>query len=267
MSAPAVSPAPRRVRAVQEIAEEAARVSSSIAAGNVARAMAALETLREPDPEIFEALEQGTPEWLAVRAGIATASEFSCLLVDGKGRPDGLAAGALTYARYKAWERITGRTAAVFSTAATERGHAVEPLVRAEYEFVHGVSVRQVGFVRRFGAGYSPDGLVGLDGLVEIKTHNAERGLPMVLSPECPKDHSAQIYGGLWITGRAWCDLLISVEGIETHCRRVDRDEAVIAKLAERVEAFGEEVERQIEAIEAAYGRSRDELRAAGGLW
>lgn len=203
---------------------------------------------------VFPELEQGTTEWLAARSGIPTASEFSTLLVAGKG-PYGLGAGAITYACEKAGEILTGAPAENFSSPYADRGHALEPQVRAEYELITGADVREVGFIRFGRAGYSPDGLVGEDGLFECKTHAPKKLIGMLLDGEIPKEHRAQLLGGLLVSGRDWIELVGYWPGLPHVIRRLHRQdcEKEIAQLADAIERFNGFVD-EIVARVRAYG-------------
>ena len=136
------------------------------------------------------------------------------------------------------------------------RGRELEPKVRADYEFATDYEVKQVGFIRSGRAGYSPDGLVGDDGAVEIKTHIPKILVPMILGADTPDQHMAQTQGGLWVSGRAWIDLVGYWPGLPLYVHRVHRDEDYIANLAARVEAFGDLVDQIVDDVRA-YGEGR----------
>ena len=115
--------------------------------------------------KIISNVEQGTPEWLALRLGIVTCSELDTLLVNGKGEA-GLGAGAFTYMDTLIGERITGEAADPFmGNRHTERGHELEGTGRQLFEAQTGVTTQQVGIILNHGIGYSPDSLIGADGL------------------------------------------------------------------------------------------------------
>ena len=204
--------------------------------------------------QVFEVLEQGTDEWLQVRAGLATASRFDVLLVKGKGE-NGLGAGAITYAREVAGELIAGTPEETFSNPYMERGKRLEDQIRTDYEFMTDSEVQEVGFITRNGVGYSPDGLVGLDGLVEFKNHKREKVIAMILAEEFPKEHFAQCLGGLYVTGRDWIDLCAYSEGLPHFVRRLERAdcEKELAQLEEAIQRFNGFVSDVVERVRA-YG-------------
>ena len=198
-------------------------------------------------------LEQGTPEWLAARLGIVTMSELKTLLVKGKG-PGGFGAGALSYMHQLIGERITGEPSDAFQgNAHTQRGHALEPVARELYgEATGNTRLERVGIILSHGAGYSPDSLVGSDGLIEVKTKLPKYQIELLLADELPQEHVAQCQGGLWVSEREWIDFVSYWPGMPLFVKRAYRDEVMIRTIAERVEAFYEELERRMDMVMAA---------------
>lgn len=198
-------------------------------------------------------LEQGTPEWHAARLGIVTMSELKTLLVKGKG-PGGFGTGAISYMHQLIGERITGEPSDAFQgNAHTQRGHALEPVARELYQEATGLPrLEQVGIILNHGAGYSPDCLVDSNGLAEIKTKLPKYQIELLLDGELPQEHVAQCQGGLWVSEREWIDFVSYWPGMPLFVKRAYRDEALIKTIAERVEAFYEEMERRIAQVMAA---------------
>lgn len=206
--------------------------------------------------QVITDVEQGSAEWLGLRLGIPTASMFECLLVNGKGEA-GFGAGALTYMDQLIGERITGEAAELpFSTRATERGHELEQIARdlhlATYEPhspTYGPTTKHVAIILNHGAGYSPDGLIGSDGLIEIKTKLPKFQVGVILANEVPKEHVAQCQGGLWVSEREWIDFISYWPGMPLFVKRAYRDEAMIRKIAERVKTFHELLEERMHKV------------------
>lgn len=198
-------------------------------------------------------VEQGTPEWHAARLGIVTMSELKTLLVKGKG-PGEFGAGAISYMHQLIGERITGEAADAFSgNAHTQRGHELEPVALELYREATGHSnLEQVGIVLNHGVGYSPDCLVGNVGLVEIKTKLPKHQIELLLADEIPSEHVAQCQGGLWVSEREWIDFVSYWPGMPLFVKRAYRDEAMIQTIAERVEAFHDEMEQRLALMMAA---------------
>jgi hypothetical protein len=190
--------------------------------------------------KIVTDIEQGTPEWLALRLGIATASELDCLMVNGKGEA-GFGVAAFTYMDQLIGERITEEAAELpFQTKATIRGHELEQVARSLYEDRESVTTTQVGIILNHGIGYSPDALVGPNGLTEIKTKLPKFQVGVILAGEVPKEHVHQCQGGLWASEREWIDFISYWPGMPLFVKRMYRDEVMIRKIAERVKTFYE---------------------------
>jgi len=199
--------------------------------------------------KIVTDIEQGTPEWLALRLGIATASELDCLLVSGKGEA-GFGVAAFTYMDQLIGERITEEAAEIpFQTKATIRGHEQELVARSLYEGREEVSATQVGIILNHGIGYSPDGLVGDHGLIEIKTKLPKFQVGVILADEVPKEHIPQCQGGLWVSEREWIDFISYWPGMPLFVKRMYRDEVMIRKIAERVKTFYEILDERMNKV------------------
>jgi len=190
--------------------------------------------------QIHKGIEQGSEEWFAMRLGIPTASRFKDLLAGGKG---------LTRQAYMiqlAAEMLTGQKEESYSSNAMQWGTETEPLARNAYEFISSVEVEQVTMVTNDIAGYSPDGLVGNNGLLEIKCPKTTTHIETVLSGKMPTGHIPQVQGGLWIAEREWLDFVSYDPRIPTDKSffsvRVYRDEDYIKKLESEVIRFRDEL-------------------------
>jgi hypothetical protein len=194
-------------------------------------------------------IEQGAPEWLALRLGIATASELDCLLVSGK-HPTGFGVAAFTYMDQLIGERITEEAAELpFQTKATIRGHEQEGVAHGLYEDREEVTVQNVGIILNHGIGYSPDGMVGTEGLIEIKTKLPKFQVGVILAGEIPKEHIVQCQSGLWASEREWIDFISYWPGMPLFVKRAYRDEAMIRKIAERVKDFYEIMDERMDRV------------------
>lgn len=198
---------------------------------------------------IVSDVEQGTQAWLDLRLGIITCSELDCLLVNGKGE-SGFGAGAFTYMNTLIGERITGEAADPFSgNRHTERGHELEGVARGLYCDSEEVETTEVGIILNYGIGYSPDALVGENGLTEIKTKLPKLQVDVILGGEIPKEHVAQCQGGLWVSEREWIDFICYWPGMPLFVKRAYRDEAMIRKLSERVKTFYEILDERMNRV------------------
>ena len=194
--------------------------------------------------QVSDRLEQGSDEWLTARRGIVTASVVGTLITPSQVKPaNNVESRALT--ALLASERITGWTEDGYVGAAMERGWDDEPRAVEAYEDRHAVEVAHVGFMVRddwgFRIGYSPDGLVGDDGLIEIKSRAPKKHLQTVLTDSVPAENVAQIQAGLLVSGREWCDYVSFCGGMPLWVIRVTPDprwfEAIIAATAALEEA------------------------------
>lgn len=191
---------------------------------------------------------QNSPEWYAARAGVVTASCFKDVLAKGEGKT------RTKYMRGLACELVRGGPSPFesFSNGHMERGHEYEPEARDLYTFMTGNELKQVGFMKRGRIGYSPDSLVINDesGLVEVKTKLDHLQAECLLTDKVPSEHIAQIQGGLWVSGRQWLDFVSYSPGLPLFIKRVERDEAYIAKLAAEVDTFLTELDAMVQQIQ-----------------
>lgn len=195
-------------------------------------------------------IEQGSPEWFAMRAGKVTASKVSDVM------------SAITTAGYKNYladlvvERLTGNKTESFTNAAMQWGVDQEPIARAEYEVKTGNFVDQIAFVDHptiVNFGCSPDGLVGDDGLIEIKCPNTATHIDYVMQDKVPTKYIPQIQCQLAVTGRKWCDFVSFdprlPDGLQILIVRLERDNEYIEKLEARVVKFLDEVNSAVNGL------------------
>lgn len=205
----------------------------------------------------YKDLEQGTDEWLEARRGIVTASVVGKLVtaktLKVANNEDSRGLTALLVS-----ERITGWSDPSYFNADMQRGHDIEPIARDWYAEREGVEVTELGFMvleqDGYRIGYSPDGLVGKDGLIEIKAPRAKSHLLTHLSGEMPLHHMAQVQTGLLVADRQWCDFISYYGGLSPFVTRVHRDEkwgAVIVEAVQQFEAKAAEMQADYERVTA----------------
>ena len=189
-------------------------------------------------------MQQGTDEWFAARLGKVTASRAADVMTK-----KGSAARANLSAQL-VLERLTNTKGESFSSAAMQWGVDQEPFARAAYEAHSGVWVDTVGFVQHptIGrAGASPDGLVGHDGLVEIKCPNTATTIDTLLTGKVPSNYATQMQMQMACTGRVWCDYAVFDSRMpvkaQLFVKRVQRDQKFIDDLNKEIIAFLAEVE------------------------
>lgn len=189
---------------------------------------------------------QGSAEWHSLRLGKVTASRVADVLAKIK---SGEAAARANYRAELIAERLTGVAAESFTNAAMQWGIEQEPFARAAYEVHADELVNQIGFVdhpRIAMSGASPDGLVGIDGLVEFKCPNTANHIATLISGAVPSKYIPQMAWQMACTERKWCDFCSYdprlPEDLRLFVKRVDRDDKYIAELEAEVEKFLDEV-------------------------
>jgi hypothetical protein len=171
-------------------------------------------------------LVQGSPEWHQKRLGMVTASAVGQLITPKTVKPASNPESRALTAQLAA-ERITGWMESTYVSYDMQRGLDDEPLARAKYA-EHYAPVTETGFMvedevgtSRFSIGYSPDGLVGDDGLIEIKSRNPKWHLMTIIADHPPIDCMAQLQCGLLVTGRQWIDYISYCGGMALWVKRV----------------------------------------------
>jgi hypothetical protein len=189
--------------------------------------------------DIFDTLEQGSDQWLAARCGIITASQMGKLITPTLKTADNETSRGLTLTL--AAERITGEVEFVYPTHDMQRGTEDEPVARQVYADNY-APVDEVGFILRtedtYRIGYSPDGLVGTDGLIEIKSRKPHVHIKTILSGKPPAENMAQLMVGLFVTGRRWIDYCSFSAGLPFWVTRVYPDPAWFTAITSAAEAF-----------------------------
>tara|TARA_Y100000310_G_C20679575_1_gene815119 strand:+ start:2005 stop:2616 length:612 start_codon:yes stop_codon:yes gene_type:complete len=190
--------------------------------------------------EIIECT-QGEDEWLQTRLGKVTASRFKDVISKGRGNAPSKTREA--YMLQLVAELLTDQPQDNFTNAAMEWGTETEPQARATYEFASGLDVVEVGFITHSEhIGVSPDGLIGDNGLLEIKCPKTTTHLQRVRGGVFPTEYKAQVQGQLWVSEREWCDFVSfdpRIVGPSSYfCIRVNRDEDYIKELESKVNQF-----------------------------
>ena len=195
-------------------------------------------------------MEQRTEEWFEARMGCVTASRTADVMAKTK---SGYAASRANYMAELICERLTGERQGGFSSAAMQWGTETEPQARMAYEIITGATVVETGFVLHpeiAGFGASPDGLVGDDGLIEIKCPNTATHIDTLLADKVPTKYIIQMHVQMLCTGRAWCDF-VSFDPrlpIDLHMfiKRVERDNKLAEEIVTEVQSFLADMEAKI---------------------
>jgi predicted phage-related endonuclease len=217
----------------------------------VSGATAFAPSLVSPATEVK--VEQGTDEWLQLRLGIATASEFKNIMATIK---SGESAQRRNYRAQLVAERLSGRQAERFKSNAMQWGNDMEDLAMTTVMLQTGLVIEKCGiFVHNTDPiGDSPDGLIGEDACWENKCYELANHIATLKSGTMPNEHYAQVQGHMWMTGRSRC-LFSSFapelpETAQLFLQWIPRDDAYIAKLEAEVLKFLAEVEAEVEFIE-----------------
>lgn len=201
--------------------------------------------------------EQGSDEWRLARLGKVGASAVADATARTK---TGWGASRANLAARLVAERLTGTLQESYTNDAMRWGVEKEPEARAFYEFVQGNKVEQVGLVLHptiEHAVASPDGLVGDDGLVEIKCPNTATHIDTLLSGSADPRYTKQMQWQMACTGRQWVDWVsydprMPAE-MQMFCQRVSRDDALIAELEQQISVFLAEVAETVTQLRNRY--------------
>ena len=204
-------------------------------------------------------MEQGTPEWLAIRCGKVTASRMADLMAKTKSGPS---ASRANYMAELIVERLTGKPADMYINAAMQWGTEQEPHARLAYEAKLGVLVNQVAFVPHPKielSGCSPDGLIDDDGMVEIKCPNTSTHIETFITRTVPQKYQTQMQWQMACTGRKWVDFISYdprlPDNIQLFIKRVERDDAAIANMEKEVIDFLKELDAKIVDLQEAFNK------------
>jgi predicted phage-related endonuclease len=201
-------------------------------------------------------LIQGSDEWLEQRCGMLTASEMRHILTPTLKQANN------DKSRAHEWEllfqRITGFVEPHYVSDDMLRGRDDEIEARIQYG-KHFAPVTEVGFITNdqwgFTIGYSPDGLVGDDGLIECKSRRGKYQVQTIAEDTVPEEYVLQLQTGLLVTGRKWIDFVSYSGGLPMFVKRVEPDpliQGAIVAAATAFEARLAEKEREYRATLAA---------------
>lgn len=188
------------------------------------------------------AILQGTPEWFEQRRGKVTASRIADLMAKTK---TGYSASRQNYLMQLLCERLTGKVEEGYKSSAMQRGSELEDEARNWYQLETGEIVEQVSFIDHPSidfAGASPDGLVGEDGLIEIKCPNTATHIETLRTEKPSERYYKQMQWQMAVTGRKWCDFVSFDDRLPSRlayfCKRIPRDDQAIAEIETAVQQF-----------------------------
>ena len=180
---------------------------------------------------------QGESEWLSARVGIPTSSNFDKIITTKGERSKQY----LKYLYTLAGERFIGKKEDTFQSLAMQKGIETEAEARAFYELTNGVEVIQCGICysddKKLWAS-SPDGLVGKDGLVEVKCPLLSTQVYYIVEGGLVEDYYQQLQGQLFVTGRKWVDIISYYPAMRPVIIRITPDPKFQKALAVELEVF-----------------------------
>jgi putative phage-type endonuclease len=196
-------------------------------------------------------MEQRSEEWFQARLGKVTASRVADVLAKIK---SGESASRRNYKIQLVSERLTGERQESYINQAMQDGIDREVFARDRYVQEHG-EVEEVGFMQHptLEAGASPDGLVGEDGIIEIKCPMGGTHTESLMSQDVPSKYIPQIQFQLRCSGRKWCDFVsyhpMFPKHLQLFVKRVEADEVYQAELDKEIELFLVEVQTIIDKL------------------
>lgn len=201
---------------------------------------------------------QNSDEWYEARRGIPTASNFGKIMAKGEGKV------RRSYLLHLAAELITGEPLETYSNADMERGREQEAEAARLYAYANECEIQRVGFIKSringLPVGYSPDGLIGDSGLVEIKSKRGDLLIGTILNGKFPGEHYWQCLGGMLVAERDWIDLVCYWPGIPLFTKTLQRGDKQVADdmrlLLEEIERFNDELQHTVEKVRS-YGRPK----------
>jgi putative phage-type endonuclease len=204
--------------------------------------------------------DQRSPEWYAARLGKVTASRVADVVATIKS--GGYGAARANYMAQLIAERLTGERQAEYVSQAMQNGIDTEADALAAYEFRTDAEVYAVAFIDHPSipmSGASPDGLVGDDGLVEIKCPNTSTHIDTLLSGKVPAKYIDQMLWQMACTDRQWCDFASfdprMPESMRLFVKRVPRDDKRIEYLEKEVSTFLADIEAKVAGLSKIYAR------------
>ena len=200
-----------------------------------------------------EQIEQRSDAWFLARLGKVTASRVADVIAKTK---SGYSTSRDNYMAQLVCERLTGKQGESFTNAAMQWGTETEPLARSAYEAYADLMVEELGFVlhpKIEQAGASPDGLVGLFGMLEIKCPNTATHIEALLTETVPTKYITQMQWQMACAQRQWCDYVSYDprirQDLQLFVKRVEFDAPYVAMLEEEVIKFLKELDIKVNKL------------------
>ncbi len=194
-------------------------------------------------------VEQGSMEWLMLRAGIPTASEMDALITPKFKVKEG--DGPKTYLAKKVAEKWQGGPLPAFQGFDMEQGQILESEAIPWFELTFDTTVNRVGFITTDDgrAGCSPDGLLTTDCGLELKCPKAETHVGYLLRGVLPEDYVIQVHASMFITGFKQWKFLSYRRGFPQLVLTIERDEEYQEVIAEALDLFTQKFDEAMERM------------------
>jgi hypothetical protein len=180
--------------------------------------------------KIYSDIIQNSPEWDSLRRGKFTASTFGDLFMAKTTKGFQEAINKVVF------ERIAGESPETYSNDFMKRGTELEPAARQSYELDTFNKIKEIGFIEYDEwTGGSPDGLIGEDGILEIKVPKWNTLIGYILDGIIPKDYIYQMQGNLFVSDRKWADFYVWHPKFQPMLKRIARDEKIIAEIQSKL--------------------------------
>lgn len=195
----------------------------------------------------YDELEQGSDAWLMARLGLLTASEMKLIVTEKQLK---LASNDKSRAHVNeiAAQRITQHVEPSYISDDMMRGSVDEIEARELYQVYYN-DVKECGFITNdefgFTLGFSPDGLIDDDGIIEIKSRRAKHQIETIVKNEVPSEYMLQIQTGLLVSGRSWCDFISYSGGLPMFIKRVKADK----KMQDKIIACATDFENKVTEV------------------
>jgi putative phage-type endonuclease len=194
--------------------------------------------------KIYTDINQGTPEWFAVRQGKFTSSTISDLFMKET------TIGYQEAINRVVFERIAGESPETYSNEFMKRGTELEPQAREAYELETFNKIHEVGFIEfDKWLGGSPDGLIGDEGILEVKVPKWNTLINYILKDIIPKEYVYQMQCNLLVSGRKWCDFYVWHPKFQPILKRIKPDLDIQKEINNKVAESIEIVKQRIKQI------------------
>lgn len=198
--------------------------------------------------KIHDEVVQGSQDWMDLRCWVLTASDMSKIITEAQLKPaNNDKCRAHVYEILS--QKITKHVEPTYENMNMLRGYEDEIEARRLYSHNY-APVTEVGFITNdkwgFTLGYSPDGLVGDEGLIECKSRAQKYQIQTILSKDVPSEYVMQLQTGLLVSEREWIDFISYCGGLPMYTLRVYPDPKIQSAIIEAAKIFYDKIDELI---------------------